>query len=52
MRGVATRGIHRADDPGDAAEFGALLAERGTSKAQWVEDLFAQYGERIAWTYP
>lgn len=48
-------GPFRPDDPLEDAPFAdleTLLAERGTSKAQWVEDLFAQYGERVAWSYP
>ena len=48
-------GPFRTDDPlGDAPfpDLETLLAERGTTKAQWTEDLFAQYGERVAWSYP
>ncbi|MHC4223367.1 MAG: hypothetical protein ACYSX0_10825 [Planctomycetota bacterium] len=30
----------------------ALLEARGSSKEQWVRDLMAQFGERLAWTYP
>jgi hypothetical protein len=48
-------GPFRAEDPlGDSPcpDLETLLAERGTTREQWVEDLFAQYGERIAWTYP
>jgi hypothetical protein len=48
-------GPFRAEDPLDPAPFSdldALLAARGTTKAQWVEDLLAQYGERLAWRYP
>lgn len=29
-----------------------LLAERATTKAQWIKDLMAQFGEPLAWTYP
>jgi hypothetical protein len=49
------KGPFRPDEPLEEAPFGdldALLAEGGTTKAQWVEDLMAQYGERIAWVYP
>lgn len=48
-------GPFRTDDPlGDAPfpDLETLLSERGTTKAQWIEDLFAQYGERVAWSYP
>lgn len=48
-------GPYRADDPLGTAEFAdldGLLAARGTTRAQWIEDLLAQYGERLAWTYP
>jgi hypothetical protein len=48
-------GPFRTDDPVEAAPFPdleTLLTERGTTKAQWIEDLFAQYGERVAWSYP
>jgi len=48
-------GPYRADDPLVTAEFAdldALLAARGTTRTQWVKDLLAQYGERLAWTYP
>lgn len=48
-------GPFRPDDPLEDAPFpdlDALLQERGTTKAQWTLDLFAQYGERIAWSYP
>jgi hypothetical protein len=48
-------GRFRPDDPLEDAPFGdleTLLGERGTTKAQWVDDLFAQYGERIDWSYP
>lgn len=48
-------GPYRVDDALDEAEFAdldALLQARGTSKAQWVEDLMAQFGERLAWAYP
>lgn len=45
----------RADEPLGPAPFpdlGALLSARGTSEAQWREDLLAQFGERIAWQLP
>jgi len=48
-------GPFRPDDPLEDAPFpdlDTLLAERGTTKEQWVTDLFAQYGERVAWSYP
>lgn len=48
-------GPYRVEDPIATAEFAdleALLAARGTNREQWVEDLLAQYGERLAWTYP
>jgi len=48
-------GPFRPEDPLGAAPSDGLdtfLSERGTTKAQWIEDLFAQYGERIAWSYP
>lgn len=48
-------GPFRADDPLEDASFpdlDALLTGRGTTKEQWVEDLFAQYGDRVEWTYP
>jgi len=48
-------GPYRPDHPLEDAEDGdldALLAKHGTSRTQWVKDLFAQYGERVAWTYP
>ncbi len=52
---TAAAGPFRPDDALEDASFpdlDALLVERGTTKAQWIEDLFAQYGERIAWSYP
>jgi len=48
-------GLFRPDDPLDdapVADLETLLRERGTTKEQWIEDLLAQYGERIAWSYP
>ena len=48
-------GPYRVEDPIATAEFAdleALLAARGTTRSQWVTDLLAQYGERLAWTYP
>jgi hypothetical protein len=48
-------GPFRPDEPLEEAPFQdleTLLTERGTTKAQWVEDLFAQYGERVDWSYP
>jgi len=48
-------GPFRPEDPLDPAPFPdleALLRARGTSKERWVEDLMAQYGERVAWRYP
>ena len=48
-------GPYAADDPledCDVADLDALLAARGTTKRQWVADLMAQYGERLAWVYP
>ncbi len=48
-------GPFRPDEPLEDAPFAdleTLLAERGTTKAQWIEDLFAQYGERVHWSYP
>jgi len=48
-------GPFRADDPLEDAPFpdlDTLLQERGTTKEQWIEDLFAQYGERVSWSYP
>ena len=47
-------GPYDTDHPLSPAEFNSLddlLAARGTTKEQWVKDLMAQYGERIAWTY-
>jgi hypothetical protein len=43
------------DHPLEQADFDdlqSLLAARGTTKAQWVKDLMAQFGEPLAWTYP
>lgn len=48
-------GPYRVDDglrPSEFADLDALLSARGTNKAQWIEDLMAQYGERLAWEYP
>jgi hypothetical protein len=48
-------GPYRVEDPLATAEFAdldALLAARATTRAQWVTDLMAQYGERLEWTYP
>lgn len=48
-------GPYRADDPlGDAPFAGLeeLLAAKGTTKEEWVDDLMAQYGECLSWTYP
>ncbi len=36
----------------DQPDLDALLATHETSKHQWVNDLMAQFGERIAWLYP
>jgi len=41
-------------DPLADAEFSTLddlLDARETTKLQWVRDLMAQFGERLAWTY-
>ena len=40
--------LGRADFP----DLGALLTARATTKEQWIEDLMAQFGEPLAWTYP
>ena len=42
------------DDLGDPDhdDLDSLLAAHETSKKQWVQDLMAQFGERLAWTYP
>jgi len=48
-------GPFHPDDPLDDAPFAdleTLLREHGTTKDQWIEDLLAQYGERLAWSYP
>ncbi len=48
-------GPYRVEDPIGTAEYAdleALLAARGTTRSEWVKDLLAQYGERLAWTYP
>ena len=34
------------------ADLDELLKARGTTRDQWVKDLLAQFGERLAWTYP
>ena len=55
LHATSRDGPFRPDDPIEEAPLGdldTLLGERGTTKAQWVEDLFAQYGERVAWSYP
>jgi hypothetical protein len=39
-------------EPAPHADLDALLAHHGTTKEQWVKDLMAQFGERLAWTYP
>ena len=36
----------------DLADLDTLLQAKGTTKDQWTKDLMAQYGERVAWTYP
>jgi hypothetical protein len=49
------KGPWRADDPLEPAEQGTLdemLQSRGTTKRQWIDDLLAQFGERIGWKYP
>ncbi|MHC4958823.1 MAG: hypothetical protein ACYTGN_10660 [Planctomycetota bacterium] len=35
-----------------SGDLDGCLAEHGTTKSQWVKDLMAQFGERLAWTYP
>ena len=47
-------GPFRVEHPLDPAktDLESLLADRGTTKAQWVKDLMAQFGEPLAWTYP
>lgn len=48
-------GPYKAEDdlePAPHNDLDRLLAEHGTTKRQWIEDLLAQYGERISWTYP
>jgi hypothetical protein len=48
-------GPYRVEHPLVPAAYptlGALLDAHGTTKAQWVEDLMAQFGERLDWTYP
>ena len=48
-------GPYRVEDPLATAEFAdliALLVARATTRAQWVTDLMAQYGEYLEWTYP
>ncbi|MDH3590304.1 MAG: hypothetical protein OER88_00385 [Planctomycetota bacterium] len=38
--------------PADHDHLDGLLAANETTKEQWVRDLMAQFGERIAWAYP
>ena len=55
LHATSDKGPYRVDHELRAAEFAdleAALAANGTSKRQWVEDLMAQFGERLAWTYP
>ena len=50
-----TDGPYRVEDElvaADHADLDAVLAAHGTDKEQWVKDLMAQFGERLAWTYP
>jgi hypothetical protein len=52
---TARPGPFRPDDALGPAPFGdldELLASRRTTRAQWIADLMAQFGERLAWTYP
>ena len=52
---TSDKGPYRVDDElgaAESADLEALLRTHGTTKAQWVEDLMAQFGERLAWTYP
>ena len=52
---TANGGPYRVEDSLQPVEFedlDALLTARGTNKEQWVKDLMAQFGERLAWTYP
>jgi len=49
------RGPYDVNDPledAECADLDALLKARGVTKAQWIEDLMAQYGAPLAWTYP
>ena len=48
-------GPYRVEDPLEKAEYDdldACLAAHETDKQTWIKDLMAQFGERIAWTYP
>lgn len=52
---TAERGPYRVDHPVEKAPYNDLVAcleDHGTSKDQWIQDLMAQFGERLAWTYP
>ena len=48
-------GPYDVNDDLDVAEFkdlDELLAARDTTRETWISDLMAQFGERLAWTYP
>jgi len=48
-------GPYRVEDPLEPAMVSTLdelLQMSGTTKEQWVGDLMAQFGERLAWAYP
>ena len=48
-------GPYRVDHAVEQAPYNdlaACLEDHGTTKEQWIRDLMAQFGERLAWTYP
>ena len=55
LHATAADGPYRVDDElaeTDFADLEKVLEANGTDKEQWVKDLMAQFGERLAWTYP
>jgi len=50
-----TSGPYRAGEdlaPAPQEDLDALLAEHGTNREEWVQDLMAQFGERLHWACP
>lgn len=48
-------GPYRVDHDVERAPYNdlaACLEDHGTTMGQWIKDLMAQFGERLAWTYP